>query len=66
MEICQAELFLLPVVDSGKLWRPRSRDVTDSECHLRKVTRRSKDGVEPACYAAANGCSQLHPSIDIY
>ena len=31
MVICQAELFLLPMVDSGKPWRPRSRDVTDSE-----------------------------------
>ena len=30
MEICQAELFILPLVDSEKLWRPRSRDVTDS------------------------------------
>lgn len=30
MEICQAEPFVLPLVGSGKPWRPRSRGVMDS------------------------------------
>lgn len=30
VEICQAEPFVLPLVGSGKPWRPRSRGVMDS------------------------------------